>query len=121
MDTRRCSGTNKDGTACSAPPRAGSDWCAWHDPDLAEDRARWQAMGGRAKANPVRARKRLAVAPDLPTLDAALCEALTDLLDGRLEPGVASAAASLSRAIVTLREVGTIEARIIALEKGRIA
>jgi hypothetical protein len=46
-----------------------------------------------------------------------LSKALRDVLAGNLEPGIANAAAGLSRALVTIREATTLEERISALEQ----
>lgn len=52
----------------------------------------------------------------LPDLDAKLCQALTDVLAGDLEPSVGTAAAAIARTISTIRTATALEARIAALE-----
>lgn len=116
----RCIALNREGDPCSAVPRPGRAWCQWHDPDLAEERRRWQLEGGRNKANSARAKKRiLSGALDLQEIDGALCGALTDVLAGDLEPGIATAAASLARTITAVRQVTDLEKRLEALEARR--
>jgi hypothetical protein len=127
-DARRCIGTNRDGGPCSAMPRAGREHCQWHDPELAEARAQWKVAGGKAKSNSARARRKvLAAGLHLHEVDAALCGALLDVLAGKIEPGVATAAATVARSIVAVRQAGEMEDRLAALEaasgltKGQIA
>lgn len=116
-DTSRCQGTNREGGPCSATPRTGKQWCIWHDPTLAEQRRRWNSEAGRAKSNASRARKRvLTGARDLAEVDAALCLALDKVLAGDIEPNVATAAASLARAIVSARQASAFEDRLAELE-----
>lgn len=45
----RCSATNRRGEPCQAYPVQGSRWCYWHDPAMAEARARSRAAGGAAR------------------------------------------------------------------------
>lgn len=119
-DARKCSSLNRDGKPCSATPRTGREHCAWHDPDLEANRRAGRVAGGRNRSNAARARKRMSTTGmDLASVDALLCIALLDLLDGELEPGVASSAATLGRAIATIRQAGDIEARLAALEAQR--
>ena len=44
-----CLGKKTDGSACGSPAREGSDFCLWHDPDLAEEAHRQQVRGGQAR------------------------------------------------------------------------
>ncbi len=117
VNTGECQGKNRGGGPCSATPRTGRTWCVWHDPDLVEQRRRWNREAGRAKSNTARAKKRLlASSMELREVDSALCLALEGVLSGQIEPGVASAAASLARAIVQVRNAGDLEERLTALE-----
>ena len=43
-----CRGTRADGAPCRARPLEGRPFCRFHDPELAEERKRAAAMGGRA-------------------------------------------------------------------------
>ncbi len=115
-DARRCSGQNKDESPCSAAVQPGRAYCVWHDPARADDRARWQVEGGRARSNRARARKHLQETRDLREVDALLCASLTSVLAGRITPGVGTAAASIARAIVAVRTAHDLEARLAAIE-----
>lgn len=118
MDTNQCRGKTKDGNPCSAAPRAGSQFCPWHDPALAGERQQWKRDAGKVKSNRSRARKRiLAAAMDLSEIDAALCAAHLDVLDGRLEPGTGTAAATIARSIDATRSAAELEQRLRALEE----
>jgi len=117
-NTRKCLGTNRDNGPCSATPRPGRDYCQWHAPDLAADRARWQAEGGRAKSNANRARKQvLAAGLELDDIHRILCKVLLDVVTLQTEPGVGTAAATIARSIATIRQASDLEARIVALEE----
>ncbi len=111
----KCQATNTAGNPCQAEPRKGRNWCVWHDPELAERRKEWSLRGGHGKSNAVRAKKRLQ-RMELQDVDAALCTALVDVLAGDLEPGLATAAATLARAIHAVRTATEHEQRIAELE-----
>lgn len=111
----RCHALNAQSEPCQAEPLKDSDYCVWHDPNLAERRREWSLRGGKGKANTARAKKRLKRL-DLDDIDGALCRALLDVLDGTLEPGVATAAASVARTIHAVRSATEHEQRIRALE-----
>jgi hypothetical protein len=96
-------------------PLKSGEYCAWHDPNLAERRKEWSIAGGKNKSNTARAKKRLAVL-DLSDIDGALCRALLDVLSGDLEPGLATAAASVARTIHQVRTATEHEQRIAELE-----
>ncbi len=122
MDTG-CKEPNKAGKPCGAT-HYRDGFCRWHHPDLEAQRQAERIAGGKAKANDARARKKvLAAGLSLEAVDAALCGALLDLLDGKLEPNVGTAAASIARAITTVRVSADIEQRLDALEaqQGRSA
>lgn len=115
-DAGQCKGVNRDGKPCGAAAHGG-DWCPWHDPSRAADRAQWRVEGGKAKANARRARKKVfAAGLELSEVDGALCAALARVLTGRMEPGVGTAAATIARAIVTIRQAGEVEERLAQLE-----
>jgi len=115
MDTG-CKEPNKAGKPCGAT-HYRDGFCRWHHPDLEAQRQAERIAGGKAKANDARARKKvLAAGLSLEAVDAALCGALLDLLDGKLEPNVGTAAATIARTIATVRQQTTLEARISALE-----
>jgi len=75
-------------------------------------------MGGRNSSAKARLRRSLpdeALTPG--ELEALLSKALRDLLAGELAPAVANAAAGLGRALASIHETATLEARIAALEE----
>lgn len=112
----KCHATNAAGEPCQAEPLKGGEYCIWHAPSFAERRREWSLRGGKGKANVARAKKRLKRL-DLDDIDGALCRALLDVLDGTLEPGVATAAASVARTIHAVRSATEHEQRIRALEE----
>jgi len=46
---RICKATTKDGKPCQAPCVNGSEFCFWHDPGHAEERAAARRRGGHAR------------------------------------------------------------------------
>jgi len=84
---------------------------------LNQRRAEGQRRGGAERSNQARARRRFATeALGSDQVLGLLSVALKGVLGGRIEPGVANAAANLGRAIVAVREATEVEDRISALE-----
>ena len=48
---RRCTGTKRDGSPCTATVEPPLTHCWWHDPQNAEQRRRAASRGGKSKAN----------------------------------------------------------------------
>ncbi len=116
MDAR-CSATNKNGSPCSAGPVRDDGYCYWHSPDLAGQRLVDRQRGGAARSNKERARKRIAATVLSPgDLEGLLGDALRSVLSGQLEPGVGTAAASIARTLIAVREATEVEQRLTALE-----
>ncbi len=46
MEVKPCKGTNERGEPCSAPRVEGREYCFWHDPDTANERAAARKLGG---------------------------------------------------------------------------
>jgi hypothetical protein len=113
MDTQ-CKARNKTGEPCSATLYRDG-YCRWHHPDLEAERQANRVAGGKAKSNVARARKRLKRL-ELEDVDAALCTALVNVLNGSLEPGLATAAATVARAIHSVRSATEFERRLAELE-----
>ena len=113
----KCSGTNVDGTPCSATPRPGKSTCVWHDPATKAQRAEWSKRGGKGRASKARAAK--ALPTELMSTDelaAWLTVCLKRVITGAMDPPVGTAAANLARTIADIRRGAEIEARIAELE-----
>ncbi len=116
MKAERCQATAASGKLCSATPRPGRPWCLWHDPEAAEQRRELSRKGGVARSNRARARATLG-APLAPAeVQAILGRVLKDVVGGKIEPGVATAAAGVARALIAVREATEVEERLAALE-----
>jgi hypothetical protein len=91
--------------------------CFAHDPELnARDR---RQDAGRRKSHAARWKKKLGIGADplaLRDVDAMLCQALAGVLAGEIEPGTATAAATVARAIAAVRTASDFEERLAALE-----
>jgi len=117
MRPDRCQATAASGKPCSASPRPGRPFCLWHDPEAGEARRELSRKGGKGRSNRARAAKHLPGEVLTPaTLQGLLGKTLRDVIAGRVEPGVANAAANLGRAIVAVREATEVEERLSALE-----
>ncbi len=111
-----CTHPTKAGKACSAAVWK-DQLCRWHHPDLESARRAGRIAGGKNRSNRERAKKQaLAAGTDLSVVDRALCSALGGVLAGRIEPGVGTAAASIARAIIAIRQAGEMEERLARLE-----
>src|SRR5215207_11482989 len=105
QDTRqtliRCTGRNKDGSACKARAQRDSEFCLAHDPPRVTDLAEWRRQGGRASSNAARARRQLpeGVLTNHELL-AVVGKTITEVRDGTIAPGVANSVAALARAYV---------------------
>ncbi len=117
-DARKCVGTNRDGTPCSAALVPGAVYCRWHDPALAKERKEWSRRGGLAKSNTARAKRRYAEgALDVGQLQGIIGATIVGVLAGRITPGIANAVATLARASVSIRDAAETEERLAALER----
>lgn len=111
----RCAATNKDGRPCSARPLPGGNRCPWHSPELAKRRHEWSVRGGQNRSRKARAQK-AADGLDLAEVAGLLGITLKLVIAGKVEPAQASAAASVARALVAVREVSAVEERLRELE-----
>jgi hypothetical protein len=117
-DKPKCTGQNRAGGPCGADAQPGKRLCIWHDPDRAEERRQWQADGGKARSHSARARREIeAVDAGIPQLPGILFQALREVEAGDIEPPVASAMATLSRAIIAASQAHELEDRLASLEQ----
>ncbi len=117
-DRPKCTGQNRAGGPCGADVQPGRPFCIWHDPERADDRRRWQAEGGRARSHTARAQRELEMADaGVKQLPGVLYRALQKCEAGELEPGRASAMATLGRAIVAATQAAELDERLTALER----
>ena len=112
----KCSATAKSGEPCASPVLPDSDFCWIHDPASAEARREAARRGGRGKSNRARAARAMTTY-SIEDVRAVLSTALRDLLAGKLDVGVATAAASLCRVIITANEKCVLESRLAELER----
>ncbi len=113
-DPKRCAGTRKDGTPCTAAVMGNGDFCYAHDDSRATERDRARRKGGTNSAT--RHRLDRLVPATLRPMIAALLDALDEVHRGDLDPRQASAMAALSGAIIRAYAVGVLEDRVAALE-----
>ena len=92
---RRCAGSKRDGTPCTASVEEGQTYCWWHDPSYSEKRRRAASRGGRAKARPPLTRE----------LHRQLGTLADDVASGKLKPYVAAVCVQVVNARIRLVEV----------------
>ena len=113
-----CMGRNAAGKPCTAQPVRPSGWCYFHDPALAEERAEWRRKDGRSRSNEARAKKQIPAPMTAVELEGLLSQVLKAVIVGKIEPGVATAAAGVARAMIEVAKVGRLERQIAELERG---
>jgi hypothetical protein len=118
MTVARCRGINRGGKRCGARPITGTEWCINHSPDIADEtRKAWSAKGGRNSAARVRARKQLP--GEILTSDelaAWLSVVFRQLIVGKIDPPIATAAANLARTMTEISRAADVQTRLDELE-----
>jgi len=116
----QCSGTTKAGERCRARSLPGSAYCVTHDPTKVTQLAEWRRKGGYAASNKARAKKALPADPlTNEELHSWLRVVFKGVIAGRIEPGVATASATVARTMAELARVTELEQRIANLEEER--
>jgi hypothetical protein len=113
--TRTCEATRRDGHPCTIRVVGDSCFCFAHSPALREQREQAHRRGGQNRATAKRLAKIMPVRL-LPVWDV-LEQALSDVLDGRLDPKLATAAAAVARALASILQTGELEERVRQLEQ----
>lgn len=111
-DAQRCPAVKRDGAVCGAKAGA-SGFCIGHTPHAQEARAK----GGASTSRQARALR--AMPPRLRPVADMLGKALQEVHDGKIDPRIASAMASLAGALVRVITAGELEERIKALEEAQ--
>ena len=113
----QCVGIRKDGSPCKGTPLAGRDVCFVHAPELIERRRQGSIKGGANRSSRARARKQMADAVmTITDIDGLLCRSLVMVSEGRMEPAIGNAVASLAKTVTGIRQAGELERRLSELE-----
>jgi hypothetical protein len=112
----KCSAIAKSGSRCTTPVVAGSVFCWMHAPERAEGRREAARKGGKARANAERARKQIPDAMSADELSGWLSLLFKNVMAGRIEPKIGTAAASIARVLHEVRHTTEIEQRLAELE-----
>jgi len=118
MLRNRCTGTKRDGTPCRSFA-AADGLCQAHNPARAEAHREATRKGGESRSAARRAARLWAATGDQVRQDdlpAMLRAAILDVREGKIEPSVATAIASLAKTSVQLSNEIELEARLTALE-----
>ncbi|MDP9364226.1 MAG: hypothetical protein M3Q10_08375 [Chloroflexota bacterium] len=113
----KCAAITRAGRPCPSPPMAGSAWCWTHDPAAEERRREASRKGGAARSNASRARKQIPEAMTAEELTGWLSALFRRVVAEKTSPKVASAAATVARALLEARAQGEVEQRLEALER----
>ena len=112
----RCQAIARRGKPCGATVVA-EGMCAWHAPSWDAKRRQWSARGGASRRNQARARRQFAEGALSPAdIDGLLGTTMKAVLSGKVTPGQGQAVAALARAAMAVREVSTLEERVVELE-----
>jgi hypothetical protein len=115
---RRCQQTKADGTPCQARPLPGSDFCPFHDPDMAQRRQEGRRRGGRQGTKAVLPED----TPDAPLKTPAdvrdlLARTANQTLRGEVDVRVANAVCYLLGTLLRSIEGDELARRVEVLEK----
>ena len=113
----RCNHIKADGSQCRARKVRGSDYCFFHDPAKATERAAAQRAGGQharaAVLPPDTPTRRVQAASDVVAL---LSETVNQVRTGQLDPKIGNCIGYLSGVILRAVEQGNMADRLAALE-----
>ncbi len=112
----KCSAIARSGSRCGSPALPDSAYCFVHSPDTAEARREAARKGGHARSNQARARAAIPEAMDAAELGGWLTTLFKGVITGRIEPKIGTAAATIARTMMEVRELVEIEARLVAIE-----
>lgn len=104
----QCSGITKGGARCRAFVMPGSSFCISHDPSRVVELAEYRKRCGQNRSNSARARRSLGDLRDLGAVQVALLKALKGLEDGNVEATVATAMATVGRALVAVSQANAV-------------
>ena len=116
--SERCKSKNAQGEPCSAAVYRDG-YCRWHspDPELREAVKVSRSKGGQNRSHVARARKRFrGNIQDFAHLQGVLLIAIDDVRNGKMEPGQATAIATLARAIQSLSPVANFDEQLNAMQ-----
>lgn len=118
-----CQATKPDGSRCRAAALAGSAYCFFHDPSMAEERRAAQSFGGsqnRMKTLDADAPDRKV--EDLGSVVGLMSETINQVRKGQIDPRVANAIGYLANVLIKAVEGSSLEDRLAEMEalvKGR--
>ena len=117
MTVVNCNGITKGGKKCRARVIPGTNWCVFHSADDAQRKA-WAAQGGANSSAKARARKQLpGELMGADEIGAWLAICFKRVIAEKMDPSVANAVSTMSRAMLAVREASDIEDRLNALEQ----
>lgn len=126
-----CSAITKAGARCTRAPLEGRQHCLMHDPASEQIRREAAAKGGRARSSTARAAKVLPQAMTAQELAGVLSALLRRVVALEMDPKIATAAATLGRAILEAQEAAArpslteLQAQVdelrVLVERGRAA
>jgi hypothetical protein len=95
-----------------------SGYCVSHDPARVVELAEWRKRGGRSKSNRARALKQLPAEPmGAAELHSYLGLVFKRVITGKTEPAIATAAATVARAMIDVAKVASFEDQLSEMRR----
>ena len=113
----KCAAITRGGKPCPTAALPGRPWCWAHDPEALEAKREAGRRGGHARSTAARARAAVPAAMDAAELGGWLTALFKGVMTGRIEPKIGTAAATIARTMMEVRELVEVEARLVALEE----
>ncbi len=112
----KCSAIAKSGSRCSVSVVTGSSFCYLHDPAMAERRREGAKKGGHNRSTKARATAQISEAMSAMDLAGWLSLLFKNVVDGRVEPRIGTAAATIARVLLEVKTTTELERRLEELE-----
>src|SRR3954453_7263892 len=116
MKAAQCAAITRGGSRCASAVLAGAPYCWTHDPAAADRRREASKKGGRARANAERAKKQIPPAMSAEDLAGWLSLLFKQVMVGKVEPRIGTAASTIARALLEVRTTTDLERRLEELE-----
>lgn len=113
----KCQAIARSGSQCASPVLPDSTYCWVHDPAAADRRREASKKGGKARSNQARALAQIPEAMESAELAGWLSLLFKNVVSGRIEPRIGTAAATIARVLHEVKTVTELEVRLKELEQ----
>jgi hypothetical protein len=112
----KCSAIARSGNRCTTTVVTGSNFCYLHDPALVERRREAARKGGRNRSTKARAAAQIPETMSPADLAGWLSLLFKNVIEGRVEPRIGTAAATIAKVLLEVRTATALEQRLSELE-----